>query len=374
MRSSPSAGGARCRRRSTACAPGPTRSSEVRRSRAPTARGRAGRTATACTGAGRPARRGTARRRSCGRRHAAGGLALVVNVLDQVLRRELVEPVRRSRQALQRGRPAARWRARGRTRRARGRARPGGRACRRARTASCRARRARVHDDAVARDVLDPPGRAPSTNVSPRGSRRPSPRRARRPGSPSREVHAVEAAVGDRPAVRDSRDGRAPSRRERSRSDGPRPGAAGARRTRRRGSGPPACRAPRRTPRREQLGEARGAAHDAPSSATGHWSAAHIATSCCASTSSAPSGTRIASTRPSSIPRATTAPRAGRRGTSGRSGRGSARRRGGRRGRSAAGRARPSPATRPGSPGRPCPCRCRARARRSRRSRAAARP
>ena len=61
-------------------------------------------------------------------------------------------------------------------------------------------------------------------------------------------------------------------------------------------------------------------------------------------------------------------PRAGRLGTSGTPCRGSARRPGGRRGRSAASRARPNPATPPGSRGPPRPCRCRARASSSRRS------
>ena len=118
------------------------------------------------------------------------------------------------------------------------------------------------------------------------------------------------------------------------------------------------------TSSRELAKGARGAPARA-SSSTVHSSIAHIATICCASTSSGLRGyAGRARSAPSSMPLARRPPpRAGRRGTSGRCGPGSARRPGGRRGRS---RWRPARdrrrATRPGRRGRPRPCRCRARA------------
>ena len=105
-------------------------------------------------------------------------------------------------------------------------------------------------DDAVERDLLDPPRRSRRARTSRRrGSRRPSPRRARRRG---RRRGGTRRTARGRGSCRRSRSRRAA--RLRARAPGPARGptrrAAAARRTDRTGTGRRACRAPRGTRRR----------------------------------------------------------------------------------------------------------------------------
>ena len=209
----------------------------------------------------------------------------------------------------------------------------------------------RRDEHAVARDLLDPPGR---------GAEQEGLARARLvdhllveladPAAAVHEVDAEEAAVGDRAGVRD----REPPRAARGRGStpagrGPRRCAVAARRTRRTGSGPRACRARsragrargRRTDRRRARGRAARRPRSPPASADGDdLLGEHVE--------------RVARDHasPRSRPRASARrrrpTRAGRRGTSGRSVPSRPRRARARRGRCAAGRARPTSATRPG--------------------------
>ena len=101
-----------------------------------------------------------------------------------------------------RARPAPGPRPSGRTRRSRGRARPGGPGRRRARTARRPGAPGRGRDDhAVARDLLDPPGRGAQQErlARPRLVDHLLVELAHPPAV--RQVHAVEAAVGDRAGV-----------------------------------------------------------------------------------------------------------------------------------------------------------------------------
>ena len=115
----------------------------------------------------------------------AGRLALIVNVLDQVLRRELVEPdvVAQARERI--GAAPVAQLARERAERAAELERAAGLVALPERHLAGLAGRGRDHD-AVARDVLDPPRAArPARTPRRAGSRTPSPRRARPTRVPS---------------------------------------------------------------------------------------------------------------------------------------------------------------------------------------------
>ena len=202
---------------------------------APTARGRGRPTARAGRAASRPSRRACARARACGRRARRRGLPLVVRYASRLSAAPRVEVVlaRQAARAASRGGAAS-------SRVSRPSARPSstGRAAR----SPCQngilpgSPGAGVDQHAVARDLDDAPARgARARRCRPRGSRRPSPRRARRRAGPPRasrrtrvaavgEEHAVEAAVGIVPAFATT--SRCAPSRARTRAAQPVPGDA----------------------------------------------------------------------------------------------------------------------------------------------------
>ena len=113
--------------------------------------------------------------------------------------------------------------------------------------------------------------------------------------------HGVEPPVGDRARVLHRQRPRARRGRGPCRRCGPTPPAAAAPRTRRRGSGRRACRAP--PPAARATARRRGTRPAPPRSrsSTLHVSPEHMATICCARTSSGSRGTRVSSMAPRSM-------------------------------------------------------------------------